>query len=96
MEERTAVKIVSDQLDSTPKSVMFIPSPTPLQIIGQLNMLANHMKFVCEHEDSLDLEITVDQATRFAETYWKKRRLDSSLPGDMMKLQTKTPKRREV
>ena len=69
MEERTAVKIVSDQLDSTPKSVMFIPAPTPLQIIGQLNMLATHMNFVCEHEESLDLEITVDQATRFAETY---------------------------
>jgi hypothetical protein len=72
MEERTAVRIVSDQLDSIPKSVMFVPSPTPLQIIGQLQMLTNHMTFVCEHQSSLDLEISPEQAQRCAESYVKR------------------------
>jgi hypothetical protein len=69
MEERTAVRIVSGQLLAVPKSVMFISSPSPLQLIGQLYMLTRHMKFVCEHESSLDLEITVNQAQRCAEKY---------------------------
>lgn len=72
MEERTAVRIVSDQLDSTPKSVMFVPSPTPLQIIGQLHMLTSHMKFVCEHQSTLDLEISPEQAKRCADSYVKR------------------------
>lgn len=72
MEERTAVRIVSDQLDATSKSVMFVPSPTPLQIIGQLHMLTSHMKFVCEHRTSLDLEISLDQAQRCAESFVKR------------------------
>ena len=54
MEERTAVKIVSGQLSAVPKSVMFISAPSPLQIIGQLNMVTSHMKFVCEHVASLE------------------------------------------
>jgi hypothetical protein len=58
MEERTAVRIVSGQLSAVPKSIMFISSPSPLQLIGQLNMVTLHMKFVCEHESSLDLEIS--------------------------------------
>ena len=72
MEERTAVRIVSDQLDSTPKSVMFIPSPSPSQIIGQLSMLTNHMHYICEHSTSLDLEISQDQAQRFFDAYVKR------------------------
>ena len=47
MEERTAVKIVSKLLTAMPKSVMFISSPTPEQLIGQLSMLENHMKYIC-------------------------------------------------
>jgi hypothetical protein len=69
MEERTAVKIVSGQLSAVPKSVMFISAPSPLQIIGQLNMVTSHMKFVCEHVASLDLEISPHQAQRCAESY---------------------------
>ena len=72
MEERTAVRIVAEQLSSTPKSVMFVPSPTPTQIIGQLQMLTNQMKFVCEHSSSLDLEISPEQAERSAECYMKR------------------------
>lgn len=72
MEERTAVRIVADQLDATPKSVMFVQSPTPIQIIGQLHMLYNHMKFVCDNTDCLDLEISQEQAQRCAESYLKK------------------------
>jgi hypothetical protein len=71
MEERTAVRIVADQLTATPKSVMFVHSPTPLHIIGQLHMLRNHMKFVCQNGDSLDLEISPDQAQQFASSYLK-------------------------
>lgn len=68
MEERTAVKIVSSQLESMSKSVMFLTSPTPLQLIGQLTMLTGHMHFVCHHETTLDLEISPQQAQKCAET----------------------------
>jgi hypothetical protein len=71
MEERTAVRIVSGQLAATPKSVMFISSPSPLQLIGQLQMLTKHMQFVCEHRSSLDLEISPNQAQRCAEMYMR-------------------------
>lgn len=72
MEERTAVRIVSDQLDSSPKSVMFLPSPTPLQIIGQLYMLTSHMHYICEHPTGMDLEISQEQADRSSDAYVKK------------------------
>jgi hypothetical protein len=75
MEERTAVKIVSDQLSAQPKSVMFISNPTPSQIIGQLTMLTHHMNFVCEHSQDLDLEITHKQADKCAQHYLSKRGL---------------------
>lgn len=73
IEERTAVKIVSDQLDALPKSVMFLSNPTPTQIIGQLTMLTHHMKFVCEHEEDLDLEISLKQAEKCAQGYLARR-----------------------
>ena len=78
MEERTAVRIVADQLNATPKSVMFVPSPTPSQIVGQLQMVTNQMKFVCDHKDSLDLEISPEQADRSAEAYMKRSKMDRS------------------
>ncbi|KAL3943825.1 MAG: hypothetical protein SGBAC_002118 [Bacillariaceae sp.] len=68
-EERTAVNIVSGQLDAVPKSVMFMNSPSPAQIIGQLHMLTHHMDYVCDGKSSLDLQISAEQADRFAETY---------------------------
>lgn len=69
IEERTAVKIVSDQLDALPKSVKFLNNPTPTQIIGQLTMLTHHMKFVCEHAEDLDMEISLKQAEKCAQGY---------------------------
>ena len=69
IEERTAVKIVSDQLDALPKSVKFLNNPTPVQIIGQLTMLTHHMDFVCKHADDLDLEISKEQAEKCASGY---------------------------
>mmetsp|Transcript_8329 Transcript_8329/g.10922 ORF Transcript_8329/g.10922 Transcript_8329/m.10922 type:complete len:290 (-) Transcript_8329:221-1090(-) len=69
MEERTAVRIVGQQLAAVPKSVMFIQAPTPKQIIGQLEMLVGHMKFVCIQKNNLDLEISVQQADKSAEHY---------------------------
>lgn len=74
MEERTAVKIVSDQLSSTPKSVMFLSNPTPTQIIGQLTMLTHHMGFVCKNSCDLDLEISQKQAEKCAAGYLSKNR----------------------
>jgi hypothetical protein len=79
MEERTAVRIVADQLAAVPKSVMFIQSPTPLQIIGQLEMLSAHMKYICNHRSNLDLEISPQQAERSAEQYMKRSRATSAL-----------------
>jgi hypothetical protein len=72
VEERTAVRIVAEQLSAVPKSVMFLHSPTPVQIIGQLLMLTDHMKYVCRHETSLDLEISSDQAEGCAHRYFKR------------------------
>jgi hypothetical protein len=71
MEERTAVNIVSGQMDALPKSVKFLGAPSLLQIIGQLYMLTNHMQFVCESTRALDLHITQEQANQCAETYLK-------------------------
>jgi hypothetical protein len=76
-EERTAVRIVSGQLDARSKSIKMIASPTPLQLIGQLYMLTNHMKFVCENRETLDLEISADQADRCASTYMKRNKLSN-------------------
>ena len=81
IEERTAVKIVSDQLDALPKSVKFLHSPTPIQIIGQLTMLTHHMKFVCDHVEELDLEITARQAEKCANGYLTKRGMVMFPPG---------------
>jgi len=69
MEERTAVQIVSEQLSAIPKSVMFLTSPTPTQLLGQLAMLTSQMNFVCNHADSLDLEISPHQAQKCAEAF---------------------------
>uniref|UniRef100_A0A7S2UH45 Uncharacterized protein n=1 Tax=Attheya septentrionalis TaxID=420275 RepID=A0A7S2UH45_9STRA len=69
MEERTAVKIICGQLAAVPKSVMFITSPTPIELIGQLTMLTSYMNFVCDSANSLDLQITPKQAQKCAETY---------------------------
>ena len=68
-EERTAVKIVSEQLDARSKSVKFLPGPTLLQVIGQLYMLTNHMQFVFDSTKALDMHITQQQADQCAETY---------------------------
>ena len=73
IEERTAVKIVSDQLEASPKSVKFLNNPTPIQIIGQLTMLTHHMNFVCEHNEDLDLEISLQQAEKCASGYLARR-----------------------
>ena len=62
MEERTAVKIVANQLEAHPKSVMFLSAPNPAQIIGQLAMITEHMQFVNDHELDLDIEISLEQA----------------------------------
>ncbi|KAL3799881.1 hypothetical protein ACHAW5_004393 [Stephanodiscus triporus] len=75
VEERTAVKIVSDQLDAVPKSVKFLNNPTPAQIVGQLAMITHHMGFVCDHVGDLDLEISHKQAERCASGYLARRGL---------------------
>ena len=69
MEERTVVQIVAGQLSSVPKSVMFLTSPTPVELIGQLKMLTSSMSYVCDHRSSLDLEISSKQAMKCAEAH---------------------------
>jgi len=66
MEERTAVKIVASQLHALSKSVMFVTMPSPMQLIGQLNLLTTYMDFVCQHPSNLDLEINPEQAKKSA------------------------------
>lgn len=74
-EERMAVSIVSGQLDAVPKSIKFMPSPSLLQIIGQLHLLTNHMQFVCESTKSLDMHITEEQAEQYASSYLRSENL---------------------
>lgn len=78
IEERTAVKIVSDQLDALPKSVKFLNNPSPMQIVGQLAMLTHHMKFVCDHAEGLDLEISSKQAEKCAQGYLARKGLGAT------------------
>jgi hypothetical protein len=66
VEERTAVRIVAEQLSAVPKSVMFLPSPTPSQIVGQLAMVTQNLPHVCSHGACLDLEISREQAEHSA------------------------------
>lgn len=84
MEERTAVKIVAEQLTATPKSVMFVQSPTPTQIIGQLEIVTGHMKFLCTNEQQLDLEISRNQADRSADSFMRRtRKRNDALTADL-------------
>lgn len=76
VEERTAVRIVADQLSASPKSFMFVSMPTPAQIIGQLHLVTHHMRFVCACKTSLDLEISDEQAERCAEAHFAKAKRD--------------------
>lgn len=77
-EERTAVRIVAEQLGATPKSVMFVQAPTPAQIVGQLVMLRDYMRFVCDHTAALDLEINANQAEECASAYLTERQIHVS------------------
>jgi len=84
MEERTAVRIVAHQLKARPKSVMFMNSPSPVQIIGQLNMLTDNMDFVCRQNGVLDLEISPREAIKAAEDFLVSRSdLLPNLPGNI-------------
>lgn len=71
MEERTAVRIVSEQLNTTPKSVMFVFAPNLYQIVGQLRLLTKHMDYVCKENITMDLEITMDQAVESAKAHFR-------------------------
>jgi hypothetical protein len=85
MEERTAVKIVCQQLVAMPKSVMFISSPTPEQLVGQLSMLQSHMKYICTHASGLDLEISPQQAEKCAANVFSRRKSGINRPiGNIM------------
>lgn len=88
MEERTAVKIVAEQLSATPKSVMFVQSPTPTQIIGQLEIVSNHMKYLGTQTNGLDLEISRNQADRSADSFMRRSRkvMERSLADDLGKM----------
>ncbi len=92
MEERTAVKIVSGQLGATPKSVMFVTSPSPYQLIGQLSMLTGHMKHICGNKDSLDLEVKRSQAELCAKTILDKKGMTSySSPNSSPRIRSDLP-----
>ena len=88
MEERTAVRIVADQLSATPKSVLFVQTPTPTQIIGQLEIVSSYMKYLGTQVDRLDLEIARDQADRSADSYMRRSRrtAERSLADDLGKM----------
>lgn len=85
MEERTAVRIVAQQFSARPKSVMFVQSPTPTQIIGQLEILTNYMKFLCTQTNDLDLEISRMQADKSADSFLRRtrRKSNGSLADDL-------------
>ncbi|GMH68112.1 hypothetical protein TrST_g11434 [Triparma strigata] len=67
LEERTACKIVASQLHAVPKSVKFLSHPSPVLILGQLEMLNRYMSVVVGCGEGLDLEISKEQAVEEAE-----------------------------
>jgi hypothetical protein len=72
LEERTAVKIVSSQLSAISKSVKFISQPSPIMILGQLELLGDYMQCVADQPEELDLEISHAQALDAAKKYLKR------------------------
>jgi hypothetical protein len=88
MEERTAVRIVAEQLTATSKSVMFVQSPTPTQIIGQLEIVTGYMRFLGTQTNELDLEISRNQADKAADSFMRRSRhkVDRSLADDLGKM----------
>jgi len=73
MDERTAVKIVSSQLNASSKSVKFIQRPTPIQIIGQLSILNSQLNYICDNEKNIDVEISKSHAHKTAKSILNKR-----------------------
>jgi hypothetical protein len=61
LDEHTALTIVASQLDAIPKSITFLSSPSPLEIIGQHMMVTQHMEYICCHPWSLDFELSLVQ-----------------------------------
>ena len=77
LEERTAVKIVSSQLGALCKSVKFLSQPSPLMILGQLELLSDYMRHICQQPEELDLEISQEQAMNAAERFLNKAAVSS-------------------
>jgi hypothetical protein len=69
LEERTAVRIVSTQLNAVSKSIQFLQQPNPMLVLGQLHLLTEYMKSIVESEQELDLTITREQAERSAREF---------------------------
>jgi len=68
LSERTAVKIVASQLSALSKSVQFLHAPAPLLILGQVVLLQRYLPSIVSTAQTLDLEITQEQALRSAES----------------------------
>lgn len=69
-EERSACKIVSKQLNSIPKTIKFLPSPAPIQILGQLELVHKYLDEVMNSQFSLDINITEDQARLSVDSFF--------------------------
>jgi len=69
MDEYRATRIVAKQLSAVPKSVMFIQSPNPVQLIGELAVLTKFMRSVCAYHDKKDFKISPNLALEAARHY---------------------------
>uniref|UniRef100_A0A7S1FMK9 Uncharacterized protein n=1 Tax=Corethron hystrix TaxID=216773 RepID=A0A7S1FMK9_9STRA len=72
MDERTAVKVVASQLNTSSKSIKFIQQPSPIQIIGQLSIITSQLAHICDDEEDIDVEISEPHAVEVAESILNK------------------------
>ena len=72
-EEKTATVIVANQLNSVAKTVKFLQQPSPIQILGQLELVHQYLEDVIHSRDPLDIVITPEQCRKSVEQYFQSR-----------------------
>mmetsp|Transcript_38603 Transcript_38603/g.89692 ORF Transcript_38603/g.89692 Transcript_38603/m.89692 type:complete len:174 (-) Transcript_38603:86-607(-) len=69
MDEYKATLIVGKQLSAVTKSVKFIQSPTPVELVGQLAVLSKFLRAVCLPHQKKDFKMSSGLALEAAKQY---------------------------
>jgi len=60
---------VANQLNAVPKTIKMLQSPTPLQILGQLELVHQYLHELVSNEGPLDIVLSEEQTKRCIEWY---------------------------